>query len=83
MFRRLVDFDPLEQLITNQLRVELWESGELVSEEEHTLKMHMYFKHELLMMLEKVGFGDITVQGDYTEVEATPEHNTLVFIASK
>jgi hypothetical protein len=34
-------------------------------------------------MLEQVGFREVTVQGDYTEAEATPEHGVLVFIARK
>jgi hypothetical protein len=34
-------------------------------------------------MLEQVGFRDITVLGDHTEVEARAEHTSLVFIARK
>jgi hypothetical protein len=35
------------------------------------------------MMLEQAGFEEITVYGDYTEEEVTPEHGVLVFIANK
>ncbi len=34
-------------------------------------------------MLEHVGYGDIDVQGDYTETEAAAEHGVLVFLARK
>jgi SAM-dependent methyltransferase len=80
---RMVDLDPLEQLITLQTHAERWRDGLLVAQEEHTLRGSLYFKNELLMMLERVGFGDITVYGGYTEVPATAEHTNLVFIAKK
>jgi hypothetical protein len=34
-------------------------------------------------MLEQVGFGDVTVFGDYTKAEPTVDHISLVFIARK
>lgn len=80
---RIVGLDSLEQLVTSEIRVGLWRNGQLVVEEEHNLQSHSYFKNELLMMLEKAGFGDVKVQGDYTEAEATAEHDILVFIATK
>ena len=80
---RIVDLDPLEQTLTLQMRIERWQAGQLVAEEEHTLKEIFYFKNELLMMLEQTGFDEITIQGDYTEAQATPEHGVLVFIARK
>jgi hypothetical protein len=36
-----------------------------------------------MMMLKEAGFDEITIQGDFTGVEATPEHGLLVFIARK
>ena len=80
---RLLDVDPLEQLVTLQIRVEQWQAGQLIAQEEKTLKERLYFKNELLMMLEQAGFHDILVHGDYTEAEATAEHGVLVFIARK
>ena len=80
---RLLDFDPLEQMLTLEVRVELERDGKLVAEERDTLKDRIYFKNELLTMLEHAHFSDIVVQGDYTETEATAEHGVLVFIARK
>jgi len=80
---RLVDIDPLEQLMTLQIRIEAWREGKLVAEEENTLKERLYFKNELLLMLEQTGFRDVSVYGDYTETEATVEHGVLVFVARK
>ena len=83
MRSRLADIDPLEQLLTMQIRAERWQDQQLVGEEERTLTSNIYFKNELLMMLVAAGFDEVTVQGDYAEVEATPEHGVLVFIARK
>ena len=80
---RLLDFDPLEQLLTLEVRVELERDGKQVAEEQYTLKDRIYFENELLTMLEHVGFGDIVVQGDYTETEAAADHGVLVFLARK
>jgi SAM-dependent methyltransferase len=80
---RVADLDPLNQVLTRQMRAERWQDGQLVAEEEYTLKDTIYFKNELLMMLEQAGFADITIRGDYTEAVATPEHDVLVFIARK
>jgi hypothetical protein len=80
---RHVEVDPLEQRYTLQIRVGLWRDGQLVKEEERTLQGCHYFKPELLMLLEQIGFRDIQVQGEYTEAPATPEHGIIVFIARK
>lgn len=80
---RLADIDPLEQALTLQMRSELWEDEQLVAQEERTLTSNIYFKNELLLLLQQVGFEEIEVQGDFTEEKATPEDKVLVFIARK
>jgi SAM-dependent methyltransferase len=80
---RIADLDSLGQVLTMQMRAELWRDGQLVEEELHTLTQNIYFKNELVMMLEKAGFEVVAVQGDYTETEATRDHETLVFIARR
>lgn len=83
MRSRIADLDPLEQVVTLQMRAELWQDGQLVGVEERTLTGNIYFKNELLLMLKQAGFDEVTVQGDFMAEEATPEHNVLVFIARK
>jgi SAM-dependent methyltransferase len=80
---RLVDLDPLEQRVTRQIRAALWRAGQLVAQEEHTLRESMYFQQEVLLMLAQAGFEDVTVYGGYTEAAATAEHTMIVFIARK
>jgi SAM-dependent methyltransferase len=80
---RLVELDPLEQRMTVEMHAEMWRDGELALEEDHTLDMHVYFKDELLLMLERTGFIDIIVQGGYAGEEATADDDFLVFVAKK
>lgn len=80
---RIVELDPLDQTVTLEMRAEMWRDGKLSGEEDHTLNMHMYFRDELLLMLQGAGFADIIVQGGYTGEEATADHDVLVFVATK
>jgi len=80
---RRVDIDPLEQIITLQMHAERWRDGVLIEEEERTLIGSLYFKNELVMMLEQAGFHDISVYGWYTEVPATSKDTALVLLAKK
>jgi SAM-dependent methyltransferase len=82
-YLRTVDLDPLEQRYTRQVRLEKWVDGAAVASEEYTLQGTMYFKNEVMLMLEMAGFDEITVQGDYGSEEATSEHKELVFTAIK
>lgn len=80
---RLEDIDPLEQVLTLKYWIQRWENGQLDSEEKRILTSNIYFKNELVLMLKQAGFDDISVQGDFTNGKATPEHGVLVFIAKK
>ena len=48
---RLLDLDPLEQVATYGMHAGMWRDGELVQEEEHSLRINFYFKNELLLLL--------------------------------
>ncbi len=80
---RVVDFDPLAQVITYQMHAMQWRDGQLSADEEHTLRECLYFRNELLMMLGQAGFEDIQVYDGYTEAEATGDSDVLVFAARK
>jgi hypothetical protein len=80
---RVTEFDPLEQHIRYELRAGLWVDDELVRQEEHTLQMTLYFKNELLLLLERAGFRDIEVHGDYSQEPPTPVSEFVVFVARK
>lgn len=80
---RTVELDPLDQSLTLEMRASMWRDGTLVAEEERKIDLRLYFRNELLLMLEHAGFRDVAVRGDYTDEEATGDHDFLVFIARK
>ncbi len=80
---RILDVNPLEQVVTLQIRVEQWKGEQLIAEETCTLAGQKYFKNELLVMLQQVGFGEIRVESGFSGTEATPDDGILVFIATK
>ncbi|MBA2643262.1 MAG: class I SAM-dependent methyltransferase [Actinobacteria bacterium] len=80
---RLIAFDPLEQRVMLEMLGEMWRDQELVESGTHVLTMTLYFKNELLLMLERAGFADVTVRGDYTDHEPTADTEFVVFIARK
>ena len=80
---RTIAMDPLEEVAIRQIRARLWQNGELVREEIHTQKVEDYSKHELILMLERAGFTDITITGDYRDEPASADHTALIFIARK
>jgi hypothetical protein len=80
---RVVALDPLEQGLTLQMQIDLWRDGLLVAAEERSLRASLYFKHELLLLLERTGFHSIAVHGGYAGTRATPDNDFLVFIATK
>ncbi len=83
LWTRLVDVDPLSQCVTLEMRAAMRRGGELVAEEEHVLKMTLYFTHELLLMLERAGFSDVDLRAGYTDAPPTGDDDFVVFIAKK
>ena len=76
-------FDPLAQRETWEVRALQWRDGDLVAEERHRLTSNLYFAGELVMMLEQAGFVDVRVRGGYDDLEPTPEHEVLVYLATR
>jgi SAM-dependent methyltransferase len=80
---RLVELDPLEQRVTAEIRATLQRAGTLVAEEVHTFRTTLYFRNELLDLLEHVGFVDIEVRSGCSDAPAAAEDTWLAFIARK
>jgi hypothetical protein len=55
----VLDFDPLEQRMTLEMQAFMWRDGDLVAEDEHLLTLTLYFKDEIVLMLERAGFVDV------------------------
>ena len=80
---RCLAFDPLEQRVSLEMHARCWRGGELEAEEIHRLDIGLYFKNELLLMLERAGFDDVVVHGDHVEADPTPDDEFVVFVARK
>lgn len=80
---RLVALDPLEQLLTYEMRAWMWRDGRLVAEERHELRMTVYFTRELELMLERAGFGEIELQAGYTGAPPSADDDFVVFVARR
>lgn len=80
---RIVELDPLTQRVTLAMRAERWRDGVLQAEEDHLLNIGLYFRNELLLMLERAGFADVVVEGDHNDRDATSDDDFVVFVAGK
>jgi len=80
---RVIEVDPLAQSVAMEMHADMWRDGEHVASDEHVLRMNLYFKNELLLMLERTGFADVAVQADYKDAAPDVESEFLVFIAKK
>jgi len=80
---RLLDVDPLEQQVRMEMQAFMWRDGVLVAEDEQLLTLTLYFKDEIVLMLERAGFVDVTVRAALTEAEPTASDDFLVFTARK
>ena len=80
---RYLSLDPLEQRVSLEMRAECWRDGALEAEEVHRLDIGLYFKNELILMLERAGFESIVVHGDHVEADPTPDDEFIVLVARK
>jgi SAM-dependent methyltransferase len=80
---RVVDLDPLDQVLTRGMLASQWRGEELMAREEYILRECFYFRNELLMMLERAGFSDVATYGDYIEGEATAEGAGMIVVTRK
>jgi SAM-dependent methyltransferase len=80
---RLADLDPLSQCVTLEIHASMWRDGRLVAEEQHVLKMTVYFTNEVVLMLERAGFTDVSLRSGYTDAEPTGDDDFVVFVAKK
>jgi SAM-dependent methyltransferase len=80
---RTLELDPLEQRVRLEIRAERLRDGVLEAEETYTLDIGLYFRNEVLLMLERAGFEIAAVHGEHTEREAIANDEFIVFVARK
>lgn len=80
---QIVELDPLEQRLTYEMRAQLWRNDELVEDELRTLHINLYFKNELVLLLEQAGFEEVVVEGDHNGNAPTAEDEFITFAATR
>lgn len=80
---RVLDLDPLEQRITREMQAFMWRDGELVAADEQLLTLTLYFKDEIVLMLERAGFVEVTARAALTDAEPTAADDFLVYTARR
>lgn len=80
---RAIDLDPLDQTLRLEIRADKWVDGEHVADETHELTLRMYFRDELLLLLERAGFAVVEVWGGYDGEPPSADSETLVYIARR
>ena len=78
---RTLALDPLDQSVVMEMHVRKWVDAALVAEEARAITVRMYFRDELVLMLERAGFRDVEVRGGFDERAPTPDDDTLVYVA--
>jgi SAM-dependent methyltransferase len=79
--QRVLSFDPLEQITTRALRVEHWVDGQLATLEERPISLNIYFKNEVVLMLETAGFRQIRATGGLTDTDARPFEDERIVVS--
>lgn len=75
--------DLVEQTRMVTVRYRRLKNGEILEEQLCTAPERWYYKHEMVMMLEKSGFQNIQVTGNYTDEPLNDSHYVMAFIAKK
>jgi SAM-dependent methyltransferase len=75
--------DRVEQLLWAKRRYQHVVAGQVAAEEIFDSNERWYFKHEMLLMLEKTGFRHVQVKGDWTDADFAEPHSSIVYVAHK
>lgn len=78
---RMLALDPVAQQEAWEIHATQWRDGTLEAEERRRLTVNRYFAGELVLMLERAGFRDVEVRGQYNDAEPGPADDFLVFVA--
>lgn len=71
--------DLFEQVLLSKRRYDVYVDGKCVKYETHAYRLRWYYKHEIVMMLEKAGFNNIRTYSDYTDNPATQDSKKVIY----
>ncbi len=75
--------DLFEQTLLSKRRYDLYVNKKCVRSETHAHAMRWYHHHELVMMLERAGFGDVRTYSDFGDQPATKDSKAVVYGARR
>ncbi len=73
----------VEQTLTMTVRYQRLREEQVIEEQLCPAPERWYFKHEMTLMLERLGFHDIRVTGNYTDADFSDPHYVMAFIARR
>jgi hypothetical protein len=79
----VLDLDPLRQQMSMEMEAFMWRGGDLLARDEQLLTLTFYFRDEIVLMLDRAGFVDVTVKAALTDAEPTAGDNFLVYTARR
>ncbi len=80
---RILSLDPLRQQVAHEIDAYQWRDGSLIAQQRHHLTSNLYFCGELVMMLQRAGFTEVEVRGEYNDLPPTAEDTFLIYVASR
>lgn len=80
---RVLAFDPLLQQMSLEMEAFRWRGGELVEQDTQCLTLTYYFRDEIVLMLERAGFVEVTTSAALTDAAPSAADNFLVYKASR
>jgi SAM-dependent methyltransferase len=80
---RMLSLDPLIQQVAWEIHASQWRDGSMIAHERRVLTANLYFRDELVMMIERAGFASVQVRGQYNDLEPSPADDFLVYIAQR
>jgi SAM-dependent methyltransferase len=79
--QRVVAVDDSGRQVRREMHAWRWHDGELVGDERHVLTYVRYRPGEIVDLLGRAGFVDVSVIGGYDGTTPTPQHAFLVYVA--
>ena len=78
---RLAEIDTTGRRVVYEMRASKWVDGELVAEEQHTLRMTIYDTDDVLRMLAGAGFVDVELRAGWEDRPPEQDDAFVVFVA--
>jgi hypothetical protein len=81
LYARVLAFDPLGPTVTREIVAESVRDGALERREAHILRENLYFPSELVLLLERAGFSEVSLKNDHPKTTFAPDGHVFTLIA--